>query len=105
MDCTFGALFLIIVPSLKAEPERPESSMQSSAPGVPLLPSQLLLLLHAGSIKKVTCLLAHIQLCLIDIYTRVKQLFAAVSLSVKDAVLIVIASLLSNVCVLLKNPG
>lgn len=79
--------------------------MQSSAPGVLFLPSQLLLLLQAGSIKRVTCLLAHIQLCLMDIYTTVKQLFAAISLSVKDAVLIVIVSLLSNVCVLLKSPG
>lgn len=67
--------------------------------------SQLLLFLYTGSIKKVTFLLAHIQLCLIDICTTVKQLYAAISLSVKDAVLIVIVSLLSNVCVFLKSPG
>lgn len=79
--------------------------MQSSAPGVPFLPSQLLLFLHTGNIKRMTCLLAHIQLCWIDIYTIVKQLLAAISLSVKDAVLIVIVSLLSNVYVLLKSPG
>lgn len=50
-----------------------------------------------------THLLAHIQLCLIDSCTIVKQLFATVSFLMKGAVLIVIFSLLSNVCTLLKN--
>lgn len=78
--------------------------MQLSPPGVPIPAlSQLLFFLSVGSRKKVTCLLAHIQLFLTDGYTRVKELFASHSFLMKDAVLIVIASLLLNICMLLKN--
>lgn len=78
--------------------------MQLPTLGVPIpVLSQLLFFLCVGSRKKVTCLLAYIQLCLIDNYTIVKQLFATISVLMKDAVLIVIVTLLSNICTLLKN--
>lgn len=55
--------------------------------------------------QKVTYLLAHIQLCLIESYTIAKQLSATISFLMQDAVLIVIVSLLANVCTLLKYQG
>lgn len=79
LDYAVTALFLITAPSFRTEPESPVSSMQLSAPGVsiPAL-CQLLFFLTIGSRKKVTSLLAHIQLCLIDSYTVVKELFATI---------------------------
>lgn len=104
LDYTVAALFLIIVLSFKIEAESPVGSVQLPTLGVPIpVLSQLLFFLRVGSRKKVTCLLAYIQLCLIDNYTIVKQLFATISVLMKDAVLIVIVTLLSNICTLLKN--
>lgn len=79
LDYTVTALFLITVPSFRIEPESPVSNMQLSTPGVsiPAL-CQLLFFLTVGSRKKVTSLLAHIQLCLIDSYTIVKELFTTI---------------------------